>query len=342
MRRRAFLVGTAAITTAGCVSVEQSGDDGANGHPFADTTVTVEIEEGSDTQHDLQANAQRAFEYWEAHSETYVGFGIDFEVGSDDPDMVIAYADTPEGCEAVQGYSERVLGCAPLWQPGRTLPRPVIARVVAGARPFGKVAITTKHEIGHILGLGHDDEPHDIMSNRPEDRIPMYQLRIDIWESVVETHQHVNEQIALYQFAIDRWNAGEYAAAEPAFAETTAGFSAASEAFAAARTRADEFAGDPRVETVNLDEVRALLSRLVDRTGAIASAAERMVDAARAATEGDAETANAHLAVVNESLAELRRIEPVELRDVAIALGLVRGFDRDEQIVDVDEQPVDD
>ena len=342
MRRRAFLVGTAAITTAGCVSVERNENTVEERHPFADATVTVEIEKNSDTQHDLRANAQRAFEYWETHSETYVGFGIDFELSSDDPDMVIAYADTPAGCENVQGYSERVLGCAPLWRPGRTLPRPAIARVVAGARPFGKIAITTKHEIGHILGLGHDDEPREIMSNRPEDRIPMYQLRIDIWEAVVETQQRVNEQTALYQYAIDQWNAGEYDAAEPAFVETAAGFSAASEAFAAARTRADEFAGDPRVETVALDDVRSLLSRLVDRTSAIAMTAERMADAARAATERDAETANAHLAVANEFLADFRAIEPIQLRDVAIALGLVRGFDRDEQIIDVEDEPLED
>lgn len=335
MRRRAFLVGAAGVAaTAGCLSAPDSGDR----HPFAGETVTVRIDEQSVTEHDLRANAEAALDYWEEHSPTYAGFDVEFEIiESGEPDMVIVYADDPRGCEEVPGYSERVLGCAPLLGPGIRVPQPVVARVVAAARPIGKIRITAKHEVGHVLGLGHDDEPLEIMSNLPEHRIPLYSLRIDIWERVNGATERTNEANPLYSHAIERWNAGDYAAAGPAFEAAGEAFADAGAIFEEAHGMADGFEGHPRVETVDLERVRSLLSTLAERSNLVASAAGSMAEASEAAAAGDGETANARRADANADIAAFRDLEPVQVRDVAVALGLVRGFDRDEQVVDLDE-----
>jgi hypothetical protein len=46
--------------------------------------------------------------------------------------------------------------------------------------PLTKVA---KHEIGHTLGLGHDDEPQEVMSDDHRDRVPNYETRIRIFNN---------------------------------------------------------------------------------------------------------------------------------------------------------------
>ena len=340
MRRRAFLAGTVCCAaTAGCVSVLDDDDR----HPFADATVTVRVDEDSDTEHDLQENARRALEFWETNSPAYAGFDITFELTDEEnPDIVIAYADTAAGCENVPGFSERVLGCAPILRAGTRVPEPTVARVVAGARPFGKVLITTKHELGHILGLGHDDEPREIMSNRPADRIPLYQDRIDIWEGVVGAQERVTEAGVSYQSGIEYWNDRDFAAAKPLFESASDAFSTAASEFEELLDMTAVFEGHPQVETVDLDEVKRLLTHLASRTETVGRAATRMAEAAEAAIAGETETASTRQREANDAIAEFRDLGPVQVRNVAIALGLVRGFDRDETVVDVDDEAVSD
>jgi len=334
MRRRAVLAGAAGLAaTAGCLSLPESEDS----HPFAGETVTVRIDEQSDTPHDLQANAAETLAFWEENSETYAEFEVDFEVvESETPDMVIAYVDDPRGCADVEGYSERVLGCAPVLLSNTRVPEPVVARVVAGARPFGKITITAKHEVGHVLGLGHDDEPREIMSNRPEDRIPLYSLRVDIWELVRNGAERTNEASSLYAQAIELWNGGEYEAAGEAFEDTRATFADAVSTFESARGMTAEFEGRSQDETVDLDGVRELLSVLAERVGLLVSAAGTMVEAADAAAAGDGETANARRDEANDRIDAFSEGGSVQVREVAMALGLVRGFDRDDTVVEFD------
>lgn len=340
MRRRAFLLATAGVAmTAGCASTGTDGS-GSDRHPFAGETVTVRIDERSETEHDLQATARDALAFWAAESETYAGFEVGFEVDeTEDPDMLIAYADDAGGCEDVPGFSEQVLGCAPLLQAGTRVPRPVVARVVAGARPVGKVRITTKHEIGHVLGLGHDDDPRRVMSNRPEDRIPLYELRIDIWERTLTGNERTNEAATLYRHAVGSWNAGEYEAAGPAFVAASDAFTDASELFQTARGLSEGFEGDSQVETVDIAGGQSLLSTLGERTGLMGSAAAAMGEASGAAAAGDRSTASERRDAANADITAFRDLDPVEVRDVAVALGLVRGFDRTERVVDVDADP---
>jgi len=139
MQRRRFLEavgGSAAAGVAGCLSLTPGSDE----HPFAGTTQRVAIEDVSTSDHDLEQNTEESLAFWEENSESFAGFDVSFRLVESSPDLVIRYADSPEGCEDVEGFdSTRVLGCAPVLVPGRRVPDPVVARVVAGDRPFGLV-----------------------------------------------------------------------------------------------------------------------------------------------------------------------------------------------------------
>lgn len=335
MRRRAVLAGAAGLTaTAGCLSIPDSNGS----HPLAGQTVTIRVDEDTDTPHDLRAVTREALDFWETDSETYTGFTVGFElVEGDEPDLVVAYADDPRGCSDVEGYSERVLGCAPVLLSDTTVPEPVVARVVAGTRPAGQVLTTTKHEVGHVLGLTHDDDPREVMSSRPEDRIPLYDRRAQIRDTVVSGAEGTNEASSSYAQAIGLWNNGDYESAVPVFEETRGAYADATAQFETARDAADEFEGEQAAETVDLERVKTLLSGLVERVNLLAMAASAMADAADAAAAGDSETANARRATANDHIDTFREGGPIRVGDVALALGLVRGIDREDPVVGLDE-----
>ena len=342
MRRRQFVSAATGVLATGLAGCAMPG--AGSRHVFAGGTTTVRIVSASDTDHDLERNARESLDYWEEHSMEYVDFAVEFAVVDDEsPDISIEYVDEPSRCAAVENYSDRVLGCAPIIRPGRRFRGTATAIVVAGARPFGKIKITTKHELGHILGLGHDDEPQEIMSNRPERRIPMYELRIDIWETVLDAHERTRIGSQFFGHGVDTWNDRDYEAAEAAFEEANETYTEIRADLAAARERAEEFAGDPRVETVDLDGVRSKLDTLVRRMELAEAFSGGMRDAARAVTANDRSTAATRLAEANEGIREFSELASPELRDVAIALGLVRGFDRDEAVIEVeDDEEIDD
>lgn len=346
MQRRTFIATAGAGTlsaVAGCLSTGTAPEADENRHAFADSTLSVRIDSRSETNHDVEQIAHEALAFWEEHSRKYVDFGVEFDVVAnvDEPDIVIAFADDPSGCEAVEGYSDRVLGCAPLIRPGRRVRRPVTAHVVAGHRPTGKIRITTKHELGHIFGLDHDDEPRWIMSNRPADRIPLYETRIEIWETVLEAWERGRDGNEQFNEGSRAWRNGEYETGDDRFSAAHQSYGEMRELLATAQERTAEFEGHERVETVNLSRLRALLDRLSRRASAAEWFSFHMGAAARHALAGDGPAVDESLAEANDWIREYNDIGRTELRDISIALGLVRGFDRTETVVEGEGEELD-
>jgi len=343
MRRRQFLA--AASTSIGAGMAGCSALDGlwknSDVHPLAGRTQRVTVEKSSETDHDVEANAREAIEFWNSNRQEYTEFDASFELNDTNPDVRIIYADSPQGCESVEGYNERVLGCAPLLRSGRTIQRPVTARVVAAARPFGQIRTTTQHEIGHLLGLNHDDDPPHVMSVRPEDRIPLYQTRTEIWETVNTVQSSGTEGTRGFNDGITAYGDRNYESARDSFQNANETFTMALEGSRQALDRTDEFEGnDDAIETVELGTLRTHLDRLVRRMDKAVTFTGLMADASDAAIRDQRTEARNRVSEANEQIREFNAIESPQMRDIAYALGLVRGFDRDDSIVDVENEGV--
>jgi len=113
-------------------------------------------------------------------------------------------------------------------------------------------------------------------------------------------------------------------------------FSEARAGFARNRDRTDEFEGNSDLETVDLSGLRGHFDRLVDVMGRGVEFASLMAEAARFRADGEIDSANDRIRRANDSIAEFNESPRPEPRDVAVALGLVRGFDREDEPVTVD------
>ena len=54
----------------------------------------------------------------------------------------------------------------------------------------------------------------------------------------------------------------------------------------------------------------------------------------------ETETANDHLRTANEDIRAFNRIGPPTIRDVAVALGLIRSISRDDTVIDTDDEGI--
>lgn len=188
--------------------------------------------------------------------------------------------------------------------------------------------------------MSDDDEPQGIMSHDPRHRMPMYDHRIGIWEDTLAAHEHVSHGMSFYGHAVSNWNDGNYEASAQAFEAAGDRYAEARRIFADARERADLFKENETVETVATDDLISHLNRLTERMEAAEGFAASMRDGSDTVRAGDDSASSAHVTEANRLIGEYNEIGPTELRDIAVALGLVRGFDRDENIAEAEENEV--
>lgn len=162
---------------AGCSMLSDSGDPVAGGttteveptpdagtptpHPFAGESLTVAVN-GTERE---RALVGEALDYWAANATRYVGFDVQFRVlepgSTETPDVRMEFVDTVTNC----GESEYPAGCAPQIEPGSTVDDTVTVQIERGYADDSTVLIV-KHEVGHILGADHSDDPQSIMSHQ--------------------------------------------------------------------------------------------------------------------------------------------------------------------------------
>ncbi len=124
--------------------------------------VTIAVEHYGDSDRNITPLVQDAIEYWNNNTTRYAGVNVTFELVSftTEADIRLAYTPSLPRCGDV---SSNLLGCADVVEPGTEPPRQADVRIVAG-NDDRTTRNTIKHELGHVMGLGHDDQPQPLMN----------------------------------------------------------------------------------------------------------------------------------------------------------------------------------
>jgi hypothetical protein len=129
-------------------------------NPWGSDPIVVAVRNEGERDRDFVSLVREATAFWEANDEQYLGFEVRYEVRPDaaDPDLVITFTDRIPDC----GNVSDAVGCAPLLTDARQLDRPETVWVKTMLSDES-TALVTKHELGHTLGLTHDDPPREVM-----------------------------------------------------------------------------------------------------------------------------------------------------------------------------------
>jgi hypothetical protein len=142
---------------AGTDTAARAATDTAAG-PWGSEPIVVGID--APPGRDVSPLVRAATAYWEANAPQYAGYAVDYAVEPDatNPDLVLRFVDEITGCER----SHDAAGCAPYITQAGQIDRPVVVEIKAGLSDESTVRVV-KHELGHTLGLGHDDQPQAVM-----------------------------------------------------------------------------------------------------------------------------------------------------------------------------------
>lgn len=157
---------TSASPSPGAAPTETDGSPATTADPgdssWRQGRVVVAVE-GAPDDRAVRPLVERALDYWERNAEQYAGIAPSFVVRPDaaDPAVVVTFADRVTSCRDVVDP----VGCAPYVTRPAAVDLPARVEVLRGLSNES-TTLVLKHEVGHVLGLSHDDEPHSIMAHR--------------------------------------------------------------------------------------------------------------------------------------------------------------------------------
>lgn len=137
--------------------------------PWDEAVLTVDVRNPAAPERNVTPAVVEALDYWAANAG-YGDYVVEFRVapGAPDPDLVVWYNESIH-CPA----HDDAIGCAPLLDSDSRIDRPVDVQVrydpVDNRR---QVRNTVIHEVGHVLGLDHCDEPYWVMASACDTTIP--------------------------------------------------------------------------------------------------------------------------------------------------------------------------
>jgi len=324
VRRRTLLGAVAGATaaTAGCAQLSDTVDRAtegskieslANGHPWDGDTIVIGVAyaDGVERRENFPELIETSAAFWEEHDEQYVDYEVEYDLDpdADDPDVRVTLVDEITTCQRSDN-EYMVVGCAPLI----TDDAPDTASVQIKKGYSDDLTQTTiTHELGHTLGLGHDDAPQEIMSSDPADRIPNYETRRAIHEAFVSGGGSLSDANELRDGAEADWQNERWSAASDAFASAADEYAAAEQSYSHAAEES---------ESIDEPDAAEICASAADIAAESTAAASAMHDAAAAYAEGDRRDARDHYETAEEHYDRIGEYTIPSSDALAVELGL--------------------
>lgn len=250
IERRTYLVLTAGslASFAGCLTDDDSTSGSAatnnsrtdspeaftDPNNWGENPVTVGLTTTAPAPQEIHNRIEVALEYWQNNSERYTEQTVEFEYrpNADEPDVDIEIVGEIEAC-GPHDSDMVIVGCAPIIEGPVFNTSTIQIRSDLEGDHLNRVL---KHELGHVLGLTHDDEPQHIMSDKIERRIPDFSDRKEILETYTTAIHRMNTANSYYEDGLLQYEKEEFATAQEklstansAYHEASAKFTDASE-----------------------------------------------------------------------------------------------------------------
>ncbi len=148
-------------------------------NPWDRKVIPVAVNDTVDDGRDTTAIVRRALAYWNANVERYTDYALRFELTDDREDARISvrFVERIDECD---GPANDTAGCARLLEPDQQ-PRDLEVARVESNGSNAAVLGTTQHELGHLLGLDHEDRPRFLMAQDSDEPIPDASERANPW-----------------------------------------------------------------------------------------------------------------------------------------------------------------
>lgn len=178
-RRMAILALLALVVMAGCFTSLGTDDDtspsetpGVNNttdvdsaptNPWGKETLTVSVDQPSDSWRNITPLVAETIAYWEPRDEDYGSYQIDFDLrpNASEPDVRVRYVEDITECGSPN--RDGGAGFAPVIT-NATPPEPPETICVRQGYTDDSTHHILKHEFGHLLGIGHGQPPEQLMS----------------------------------------------------------------------------------------------------------------------------------------------------------------------------------
>lgn len=166
MDRRGLVVAVVVLLSlSGCLGTIDASAITWQGDPdnhWHEEVLTVSFDAPAGNDRDFRPLVREALVYWTEHSQQYAGYPVGFHLSSngEQADIHVEFVEAVRTCGAHSGGN--TAGCAPVLTDHRQVDRPVEVEIETGLSD-SSTTLVLKHEIGHTLGLDHEDEPAQIM-----------------------------------------------------------------------------------------------------------------------------------------------------------------------------------